>query len=54
MFDEVSCVIPGASSAEQIASNAGASVLHAFTTDEMLKITEVYEKYIKASVEQLW
>ena len=54
MFDEVSCVIPGASSSEQIASNVGSSLLSAFTTEEMEMVTKVYEKYIKASVHPLW
>ena len=54
MFDEVSCVIPGASSAEQIASNVGAGLLSTFTPEEMAKVTEIYEKYIKASVHTFW
>lgn len=54
MFDEVSCVIPGASSAEQIASNVGASLLNEFTIEEMAKVKEIYGKYIKASVHSLW
>ena len=54
MFDEVSCVIPGASSADQIASNVGSGLLNTFTDEEMAKVKEVYDKYIKASVHHLW
>jgi aryl-alcohol dehydrogenase-like predicted oxidoreductase len=54
MFDEVSCVIPGASRAEQIVSNLEAASLPPFSGKEMIKVKEVYEKYIKAEVHKLW
>jgi aryl-alcohol dehydrogenase-like predicted oxidoreductase len=54
MFDEVSCIIPGASRAEQIISNLDAAKLSAFSEEEMLKVKEVYDKYIKAEVHNQW
>ncbi len=54
MFDAVSCVIPGASRVEQAESNAHASDLPPLTEEQMNKVKEIYEKYIKSSVHQLW
>ena len=54
MFDAVSCVIPGASKAEQVASNLGAAELPSLSSEQMKKIEEIYEKRIKAGVHHLW
>jgi len=54
MFDEVSCVIPGASSKEQIESNIKASEIPDLSTVQMDKVKEIYEKYIKMPVHHLW
>lgn len=54
MYDAVSTVIPGASSPEQIAANAAASALPAFTDEEMKVVREVYDEYIKDQVDKLW
>lgn len=54
MFDAVSCIIPGASSDSHVISNAKASDLPALSKDQMKQIEEIYEKYIKKTVHQLW
>jgi aryl-alcohol dehydrogenase-like predicted oxidoreductase len=54
MFEEVSCVIPGASRPEQITSNLNAAKLSPLNEDEMLKVRAVYEKYIRSEVHNLW
>jgi aryl-alcohol dehydrogenase-like predicted oxidoreductase len=54
MFEEVSCIIPGASRTEQVLSNIAAAELQPFTAEEMSKVKEIYDKYIKASVHPLW
>ena len=54
MFNEVSCVIPGASNAKQVLNNFEASKLPAFTEDQMSAVSAVYEKYIKNSVHLNW
>jgi aryl-alcohol dehydrogenase-like predicted oxidoreductase len=54
MFEEVSCVIPGASRPEQITSNLNAAKLSSLNEDEMLKVRAVYEKYIRSEVHNLW
>ena len=54
MHKEVSCVIPGASRPDQVPSNVIASSLPDLSGDQMAKIDEIYEKYIKDHVHQLW
>ncbi|WP_215223518.1 aldo/keto reductase [Echinicola shivajiensis] len=54
MFDQVSTVIPGASRVEQVLSNVKAGQLAQLNADQMNKVKEVYNNYIKASVHQLW
>jgi len=54
MHDEVSCVIPGASRKEQIERNIKVSEMPALTEDEMKKIKNIYDQYIKESVHPLW
>jgi len=54
MFDEVSCVIPGASHVGQVESNAGASDLPPLTDEQMKKVKEIYEKYFNPVVHHLW
>jgi aryl-alcohol dehydrogenase-like predicted oxidoreductase len=53
-FDEVSCIIPGASSASQVDSNLSAFDMPDLTTSQLEGIQNVYEKYIKNPVHQLW
>ncbi len=53
-FDAVSCIIPGASNMQQVASNLSAFDIPVFTDAQLKGIQEVYEKFIKPSVHQLW
>ena len=46
MFREVSCVIPGASSPEQVLSNILASELPGLSLEQMGNIKQIYTKYI--------
>jgi aryl-alcohol dehydrogenase-like predicted oxidoreductase len=54
MFDEVSCVIPGASSVEQAEANVHASDMPNISEDKMRAVKELYEKHIKPWVHHLW
>ena len=54
MFDEVSCVIPGASRIEQVDSNLASVDLPAFTNEQMKKVEDIYNKYFKADIHHLW
>lgn len=54
MFDEVSVVIPGASREEQVLKNASVSELPDITEEQMKKVEEIYNKYIKESVHTNW
>ncbi len=53
-FDVVSCIIPGASKAAQLDSNLSAFNVPDFTATQLLAVQEVYAKFIKPSVHQLW
>lgn len=54
MFNEVSCIIPGASRVDQVVSNIKASGIEPLSQEEMNKVKEIYDKYIKTSVHHLW
>jgi aryl-alcohol dehydrogenase-like predicted oxidoreductase len=54
MFDAVSCVIPGASRAEQVASNLGAAALPPVTQEQMERVGKIYETRVKPTVHALW
>jgi len=54
MFDEVSCVIPGASRMAHVESNVQASEMPPLTDEQMTGVREIYETYIKPSVHQRW
>jgi aryl-alcohol dehydrogenase-like predicted oxidoreductase len=54
MNGNVSCVIPGASRASQIEDNIKASELPPLTGEQMDLVDEVYQKYIKSYVHNLW
>ena len=54
MHDEVSVIIPGASREEQVYSNIKALDLPDLTEEQMKKVEEIYNKYIKDSVHNLW
>lgn len=54
MYPEVSTVIPGASSPEQIEVNARASELPAFSDGEMDIVKQIYNKYIREKIHSNW
>jgi aryl-alcohol dehydrogenase-like predicted oxidoreductase len=54
MYNEVSCVIPGAKSAKQVEENTSVSELADLSPETMRGIKAVYEKFIKPSVHQRW
>ncbi len=54
MHEEVSCVIPGASRAEQVTSNLSAEDLPGLTEYELYQIEEIYNNNIKPMVHHLW
>lgn len=53
-FDEVSCVIPGASTVSQVISNIEALEAALLSKEEMQKVKDIYTKYIKPEVHHLW
>lgn len=54
MYDEVSCVIPGASNVDQARSNASVSEMDALTPQQMDKVKEIYDEYIRELVHEKW
>lgn len=54
MRDEVSCIIPGASSPDQVSANLGAASFPELTTEQMTAIRKIYEDDIRPLVHQLW
>jgi aryl-alcohol dehydrogenase-like predicted oxidoreductase len=54
MSDAVSCVIPGASSPEQVEKNTAAGELPDMSPEIMAKIDAIYEELIKPAVHHLW
>jgi aryl-alcohol dehydrogenase-like predicted oxidoreductase len=54
MFDAVSCVIPGASRAEQLASNLRAADVRPLSEREMQGVADIYARRIKAAVHPRW
>ena len=54
MHDAVSAVIPGASKTSQVESNVKASELPDLSKEQMDKVQEIYDKYIRKSVHNNW
>ena len=54
MFDEVSCIIPGASKVSQVQSNVEASELDPLSHEEMSRIEKIYNDRVKEHVHHLW
>lgn len=54
MFEEVSCIIPGASNFHQAEQNLGAAGFPPITSEQMRRVEEVYEQYIKDQVHHRW
>jgi aryl-alcohol dehydrogenase-like predicted oxidoreductase len=53
-FDEVSCIIPGASNESHVLSNLSVYDLPKLTYEKTTAMNEIYERYIKPEVHQLW
>jgi aryl-alcohol dehydrogenase-like predicted oxidoreductase len=54
MFDAVSCAIPGAKRPAQVEENAAASDLPPLTEEQMRRVREIYDRYIREQVHQRW
>ncbi len=54
MFEEVSCVIPGASRPDQAEANAAASDMDPLTREQMTAVERIYGERIKPLVHQRW
>ncbi len=54
MRDEVSCIIPGASSPAQVRSNIEAAALPPLTGEQLTAVKQIYEEDIRALVHHLW
>lgn len=54
MFEEVSCVIPGASKVSQVVSNVKAGDMSELSGADMKELEDLYLKYIKPEVHHLW
>ncbi len=54
MFEEISCVIPGASRLQHIKMNVEASDMKDLSQREMHEVAKIYEAYIKNPVHYLW
>lgn len=53
-FEEVSCVIPGASRPEQLVSNLSAEDIPNLTEYQLYEVDEIYRNHIKSLVHHLW
>lgn len=54
MFEEVSCVIPGASTVEHLQSNLNTSNLRNLNKKELNAVKKIYDNLIKPSVHHRW
>jgi aryl-alcohol dehydrogenase-like predicted oxidoreductase len=54
MREEVSCIIPGASSPDQVRTNLEAMALPPLSEEQLGAIGKIYEEDIKPLVHQLW
>ena len=53
-FNEISCIIPGASKASHVESNLSVFDLPQLTPEKISAMNAIYEQYIKPEVHQLW
>ncbi|WPO77427.1 aldo/keto reductase [Flavobacterium sp. KACC 22761] len=53
-FEEISCIIPGASKADHVLSNLSVYDLPKISPEKIDAMNAIYEKYIKPSVHHLW
>ena len=54
MHPEVSVVIPGASRAEQVRSNVKAAELSPLSEQQMQKVKDIYDCYLRESIHPQW
>jgi aryl-alcohol dehydrogenase-like predicted oxidoreductase len=54
MFDEPSCIIPGASRVQHVEANVRASEMPQLSDEKMRAVKELYEQRIKPLVHNLW
>ena len=54
MYPEVSVVIPGASRAEQVKSNVKAAELSPLSEQQMQKVKDIYDRYLRESIHPQW
>ena len=54
MFDAVTCAIPGAKNPAQVEENAAAADLPPLSNQQMAKVREVYDRYVRQSVHCRW
>jgi aryl-alcohol dehydrogenase-like predicted oxidoreductase len=53
-FNEISCIIPGASKESHVLSNLSLYDLPKLTPEKIKAMNVIYEQYIKPQVHQLW
>ena len=53
-FQDISCIIPGASTANHVMSNLSVYDLPELTPEKISAMNNIYEEYIKPSVHHLW
>ncbi|MNL48257.1 Aldo/keto reductase family protein [compost metagenome] len=53
-FNEVSCIIPGASKTEHVLSNLSVYDTPKLTSEQISAMNKIYNDLIKPSVHQLW
>lgn len=54
MFDAVTCAIPGAKRPQQVEDNARAADLPPLSEDDMAKLRDIYDRYLRAQVHHRW
>ncbi len=54
MFPEVSTVIAGASSPEQVTENVKASEIPALNAEELQEVQHIYDQYLRANIHKQW
>lgn len=54
MYEEVSCIIPGASNVDQAAKNFIASEANPLSVEQTQRVKQIYDQYIKNPVHYLW
>ncbi len=53
-FREISCIIPGASSVDQVKSNLSVNDLPPLSDEKIKAMNDIYTKYVKPDVHQRW